>query len=155
MGQMGDTNGELEDRRQRLGKRIARLREARGYSQGRFAEKAQLGKSWLSMAENGQLNPSPKKLHQIAEALEVPIGVLTVDADAEEAGSPLPLADMAYHYGRVSLASALAHQEEDWARGRRMLAAARELAEAVTVEPLLGAGAQEGSLEPRLLPEAT
>lgn len=152
---MGDTDAALQERRRRLGKRIARLREARGYSQGRFAEKAQLGKSWLSMAENGQLNPSPKKLHQIAEALEVPLGALTADADVEGAESPLPLADLAYHRGRVLLASVLAQREDDWARGRRMLAAARELAEVMAVEPLLGAGAPEGDLEPRSLPEAT
>ncbi|MGR6967017.1 helix-turn-helix domain-containing protein [Geodermatophilus sp. URMC 61] len=151
---MGDTDRALEERRRRLGERIVHLREARGYSQTQFAARAKLGKSWLSMAERGQLNPSPKKLHQIAEALEIPLAALTVDADVG-GGGPMPLAEMAYHHGRVFLAAALAQHEDDWERGRRMLAAARELAEALAAEPRFTVVAGEGTPEPRLLPEAT
>jgi 2-C-methyl-D-erythritol 2,4-cyclodiphosphate synthase len=92
---------------------------------------------------------------RIAEALEVPLAALTVDTDVDGGGHPVPLAEMAYHHGRVFLAAALAQQEQDWERGRRMVAAARELAEALATEPRFASVAAEGTPELRLLPEAT
>jgi transcriptional regulator with XRE-family HTH domain len=61
---------------QALGRRIRVLREARGWSQERLAERAAIHAVYLSGLENGKRNPSFKVLVRLATALDVTLAEL-------------------------------------------------------------------------------
>ena len=56
-----------------LGKRVARIRKSKGYSQDRLAYEAGLSKATLPRIESGSVDPQASTLMRIAETLEVPI----------------------------------------------------------------------------------
>jgi transcriptional regulator with XRE-family HTH domain len=66
-----------------LGRRIRSLRDARGWSQERLAEHANLDRSYLAGIETGARNPSLKVLALLAKALQVRIAALFEDEGAE------------------------------------------------------------------------
>ena len=59
-----------------LGSTIKMLREARELKLGDLAERSGLGSSFLSLVERNERNVSRENLSKIAQALEVPEGVL-------------------------------------------------------------------------------
>ena len=59
-----------------LGQRIANIRRAKGISQLRLAEMADISKEHLSNLERGNKLPSAKTLAQIASALDVSLDTL-------------------------------------------------------------------------------
>jgi transcriptional regulator with XRE-family HTH domain len=60
----------------KLGRRIQRLREARGLSQEALAEKAGLSRGYLARVETGRHEPSLSMLDKLAKALGVPVAEL-------------------------------------------------------------------------------
>lgn len=65
-----------------MGRRLRRLREARGVSLSELARTAGVGKATLSGLENGTRNPTLETMYAIAAALEVPLSALTLDPGA-------------------------------------------------------------------------
>jgi len=65
--------------RQRFGRRIRHLREARGWSQERLAAEAQLHATYISEVEHGKRNISIDNIAKLAEALGTPVAVLFGD----------------------------------------------------------------------------
>jgi transcriptional regulator with XRE-family HTH domain len=59
-----------------LGKRVRELREAKGWSQERFAEVSGLHRTYISGIERGVRNPTYTVLRQMAAALAVKVGAL-------------------------------------------------------------------------------
>lgn len=74
---MTDMSSSSDDRAVRLGKRIRRLRKAKGYgSIEAFAR--DLGFSWITVSryERGKSTPDLDRLHQIADLLGVSVSEL-------------------------------------------------------------------------------
>ncbi len=70
---------------QALGRRVQRLRESRGWRQVDLAEHAGvIQETTISHIEAGNRFPSAKSLAALAEALEVEVAALFVDADHYE-----------------------------------------------------------------------
>lgn len=59
-----------------LGKRIKTLREERGLSQEKFAEKCGFDRTYISLIERGKRNPSYTNLLKVAEGLEISLSDL-------------------------------------------------------------------------------
>lgn len=59
-----------------LGRRVRSLRDAKGWSQERLAEQADLDRSYIAGIEVGARNPSVKALERLAAALSVRISEL-------------------------------------------------------------------------------
>jgi transcriptional regulator with XRE-family HTH domain len=59
-----------------LGRRVRQLRHAKGWSQERLAEHAELDRSYIAGIEIGARNPSLKALERLAAALDVRLGRL-------------------------------------------------------------------------------
>ena len=59
-----------------FGRNVARIRNERGLSQDKLAEKADLDRTFVSGIERGVRNPGIKTVLRIARALEVSIGEL-------------------------------------------------------------------------------
>lgn len=59
-----------------VGNAIKMCRTRRGVSQGELARRADCSVSYLSMLENNQRDPTLSTLKKVAEALNVPIGIL-------------------------------------------------------------------------------
>jgi transcriptional regulator with XRE-family HTH domain len=59
-----------------LGRRVRTLRLARGWSQERLAERADMDRSYLAGIELGARNPSLKALEKLAGALSVRLAEL-------------------------------------------------------------------------------
>ncbi len=59
--------------RKRLGLRIKTLREGRGYSQQKLADKAKITQKYLSEVEKGERNASVEVVTMLAAALDVPV----------------------------------------------------------------------------------
>ncbi len=59
-----------------LGKRIKALREERGFSQEKFAEKCGFDRTYISLLERGKRNPSYTNLLKVAKGLEISISDL-------------------------------------------------------------------------------
>ncbi len=59
-----------------LGKRIKTLREERGLSQEKFAEKCGFDRTYISLIERGKRNPSYTNLLKVAKGLEISISDL-------------------------------------------------------------------------------
>ena len=62
-----------------LGRRLRRLRTARGWSQKVLCERAGLSPRFLVQLERGQANPSLQRLLELAGALEMPLSELVAD----------------------------------------------------------------------------
>lgn len=62
--------------RRRLGSRIARLRERKGWTQQELADRADMHQTYLCGVEGGNRNCTIDVLERIAEALGKPIGDL-------------------------------------------------------------------------------
>ena len=56
-----------------MGKRLKKLREAKGVSQAALAEKAELSRGYLIRLEAGRQDPTLCTLERLAEALNVPL----------------------------------------------------------------------------------
>ena len=61
----------------KLGKNIAKYRNAKGWSQEKLAEVVDLSREYVTRVEKGEKNISLKKLFAIADALEVDFCNLT------------------------------------------------------------------------------
>ena len=59
------------DVRQRLGKNVRRLREAKGWSQEAFADEAGIHRTYVSDIERGARNPTITVVEKLATALKV------------------------------------------------------------------------------------
>ena len=59
-----------------LGRRVRALRDAKGWSQERLAERADMDRSYIAGIEVGTRNPSVKALERLAAALSVRISEL-------------------------------------------------------------------------------
>lgn len=57
-----------------LGKRVARLRKEKGYTQAELSALINKDFQSISRIENGKINPSAYLILQIANALEVEVG---------------------------------------------------------------------------------
>lgn len=62
-----------------LGRKIRKLRDAKGWSQERLAEQSDLDRSYIAGIEVGARNPSLKALERLAAALSVRLAVLFED----------------------------------------------------------------------------
>jgi len=56
-----------------IGTRVMQIRNQKGVSQQQLSERSGIAGSYLSRIENRHLEPRPKTLRKIAEALEVPV----------------------------------------------------------------------------------
>lgn len=64
------------DIRQRLGSNIRRLRQAKGWSQEEFADRAGIHRTYVSDIERGRRNPTVTVLERLASPLGVTAGKL-------------------------------------------------------------------------------
>lgn len=62
-----------------LGRRVRQLRDAKGWSQERLAERAEIDRSYLAGIESGARNPSLKALDRLAAALDIRLAGLFDD----------------------------------------------------------------------------
>lgn len=73
----------LKDLRGRLGRRVRALRQARGWTQEQFAERAALSYKFIGEIERGRGNPTLQTLISVAEALDLSVGALFGEAEQE------------------------------------------------------------------------
>lgn len=71
-----------------VGERVRAVRRERGWSLGRLAETAGIGKGSLSEIENGSRNPTLATLYALAGALAVPLGSLLAGRPGTRIESP-------------------------------------------------------------------
>lgn len=64
------------DVRRKFGKRLRELREAEGWSQEEFADRAGLHRTYVSAVERGVRNPTLSVLARIAKALGITLSDL-------------------------------------------------------------------------------
>jgi transcriptional regulator with XRE-family HTH domain len=64
-----------------LGRRLRRVREARGFCRRRLAEAAELSPVRLGLAEQGRVRLTSAELHAVIGALHISLGLLYSDAD--------------------------------------------------------------------------
>lgn len=64
------------DIRARLGRNVRRLREAKGWSQEDYADRAGIHRTYVSDIERGQRNPTITVVEKLAAPLEVVSGRL-------------------------------------------------------------------------------
>ena len=69
--------------RARFGKAVRRLRLERGQSQEGFAAKAKINRSYMGRIERGEVNISLDSIEKIARSLQLTIGALMTEVDAE------------------------------------------------------------------------
>lgn len=62
--------------RARLGKNVRRLREAKGWSQEDYADRAELHRTYVSDIERGRRNPTVTVVEKLAKPLGVSPGSL-------------------------------------------------------------------------------
>jgi len=72
--------------KKRFGKRLRKLRKARGLTQAALASAAGLDPSYLGKIERGESNVALVNIHRIAEALEVEAGELFGESGAQTNG---------------------------------------------------------------------
>lgn len=70
------------DRRVEFGRRVRELRQARGISQERLAEIAEMHRTYVSSLERGQRNVSLENIHALADALGVAVRELFPEGGA-------------------------------------------------------------------------
>ncbi len=64
------------DIRQRLGRNVRQLREAKGWSQEDYADRAGIHRTYVSDIERGRRNPTVTVVEKLAEPLGVSSGSL-------------------------------------------------------------------------------
>lgn len=64
------------DIRARLGANVRRLREAEGWSQEEYADRAGIHRTYVSDIERGRRNPTVTVVEKLARPLEVTAGTL-------------------------------------------------------------------------------
>lgn len=64
------------DVRKKFGKQLRALREARGWSQEEFADRAGLHRTYVSAVERGVRNPTLSVLERLAKALGIKLSEL-------------------------------------------------------------------------------
>ncbi|MEO7246836.1 MAG: helix-turn-helix transcriptional regulator [Novosphingobium sp.] len=64
------------DIRTRLGRNVRKLREARGWSQEDYADRAGIHRTYVSDIERGRRNPTITVVEKLAGPLEVAVGEL-------------------------------------------------------------------------------
>jgi len=69
-----------------IGTRVMQIRSQKGISQRQLSERSGIAGSYLSRIENRHLEPRPKTLRKIAEALEVPLAEFFQDQAENLAG---------------------------------------------------------------------
>lgn len=69
-----------------IGTRIIQLRNEKSLSQRQLSERTGIASSYLSRIENRRLEPQPKTLRKIADALGVPLGELFEEGPAAQRG---------------------------------------------------------------------
>ena len=69
-----------------IGTRVMQIRNQKGISQRQLSERCGIAGSYLSRIENRHLEPRPKTLRKIAEALEVPLAEFFQDHTENLAG---------------------------------------------------------------------
>jgi transcriptional regulator with XRE-family HTH domain len=62
----------VENHQKRIGQRIARAREAKGWTQHQLADALGINDTQISRYENGRHTPKPRRYEALANALEVP-----------------------------------------------------------------------------------
>lgn len=65
-----------------FGRNVARVRNGRGISQDKLAEKAELDRTYISGIERGVRNPGIKAVVRLASALKVSVGDLCKGVEA-------------------------------------------------------------------------
>ena len=65
---------------------LQRHRAAKNLSKQALAEKAGLHQTYIGKIESGLSNPSLDAAHAIAEALDIPLSTLIIDAEKETRG---------------------------------------------------------------------
>jgi DNA-binding XRE family transcriptional regulator len=70
-----------------IGTRIMQIRNQKGLSQRELSQRSGIAGSYLSRIENRHLEPRPKTLRKIAEALGVPLAEFFQDHDQNFAGN--------------------------------------------------------------------
>jgi transcriptional regulator with XRE-family HTH domain len=60
----------------RIGKRIAKLRRERGFTQERLAERIGVSLTWIGYIETAKRRPNIKMLYRLSKALQVDPGEL-------------------------------------------------------------------------------
>jgi XRE family transcriptional regulator, regulator of sulfur utilization len=64
-----------------IGKTIKFLRIAKGIKQGELAEKIKVSTNYISLVENDKREPSLSFIKELANVLDVPIGLLFLELD--------------------------------------------------------------------------
>ena len=76
------------DMRKLVGRNFARLRQAKGFTQERFAEVSGFTQQYVSDLERGRRNPTVVTLYHLAAALKVShIELIMPDDEAEREGT--------------------------------------------------------------------
>ena len=74
----------------RFGRTIRALRIARGWSQQRLADLAELNRSYMGEVERAAATPSLATAAKLAQALQVPLSLLISRCEDTESRSPSP-----------------------------------------------------------------
>ncbi len=64
------------DYRRRLGERIRKLRDGRGWSQEEFADFSDINRSYMGRIERGELNLTLTTLQKVAKGLGITVSAL-------------------------------------------------------------------------------
>jgi len=72
----------VDDHQERIGRRIARAREAKHWSQRQLGDAIGVGETQISRYENGRIAPKRRRLEAIANALGVPAETFFYDPPA-------------------------------------------------------------------------
>lgn len=69
-----------------LGRRVARLRKSKGYSQDRLYLEAGFSRGTVSKIENGLVNPQVLTLRRIAKVIQVPLSAIVLSGGGMSTG---------------------------------------------------------------------
>jgi transcriptional regulator with XRE-family HTH domain len=69
-----------------IGTRVMQIRNQKGLTQRELSQRSGIAGSYLSRIENRHLEPRPKTLRRLAEALDVPLGEFFQERDENLAG---------------------------------------------------------------------
>lgn len=68
--------GEMQEIQARLGRKIRKLRQEKGWSQEEFADKCGIGRAHMSLIERGQQNLTLATLHTICDVLGISMSMV-------------------------------------------------------------------------------
>jgi transcriptional regulator with XRE-family HTH domain len=88
--------------RMELGRRIAKTRKRRGWSQAELARRLKVSRERLSKWERGQNAPSLEDLATLSEVLEVPLEGLGLGRTERQTLSPAELSELVFHLGALA-----------------------------------------------------